>query len=115
AGDRGRGPAAGDPLVGGMVELASPGRDDQAVRQVVHGPEHAAAAVVDGGRHPRVVHRFVAGARACRQPAPRSRQGLGRAHGRGAGSDAMSYLPYVIGAYAVFAVVLLWDYLSPRL
>ena len=27
----------------------------------------------------------------------------------------MSYLPYVIGAYAVFAVVLLWDYLSPRL
>ncbi|MGN6512179.1 MAG: heme exporter protein CcmD [Lysobacteraceae bacterium] len=27
----------------------------------------------------------------------------------------MSYLPYVIAAYAVFAVVLGWDYLAPRL
>lgn len=27
----------------------------------------------------------------------------------------MSYLPYVIGAYAVFALVFLWDFLAPRL
>lgn len=27
----------------------------------------------------------------------------------------MSYLPYVIGAYAVFALVFLWDFLVPRL
>ncbi|KAF1693715.1 heme exporter protein CcmD [Pseudoxanthomonas koreensis] len=27
----------------------------------------------------------------------------------------MSYLPYVIGAYAVFALVMLWDFLAPRL
>ena len=27
----------------------------------------------------------------------------------------MNYLPYVIGAYAVFAVVLSWDYVVPRL
>ncbi|KAF1710619.1 heme exporter protein CcmD [Pseudoxanthomonas kalamensis DSM 18571] len=27
----------------------------------------------------------------------------------------MNYLSYVIGAYAVFAVVLLWDWLSPKL
>jgi len=27
----------------------------------------------------------------------------------------MSYRDYVIAAYAVFAVVLLWDYLAPRL
>lgn len=27
----------------------------------------------------------------------------------------MSYLPYVIGAYTVFAVVMLWDVLVPRL
>jgi len=27
----------------------------------------------------------------------------------------MSYLPYVIAAYAVFALVLLWDFLVPRL
>ena len=27
----------------------------------------------------------------------------------------MNYLPYVIGAYAVFAVVLLWDLVVPRL
>ena len=27
----------------------------------------------------------------------------------------MNYLPYVIGAYAVFAVVLVWDYVGPRL
>ena len=27
----------------------------------------------------------------------------------------MSYLPYVIGAYAVFALVLLLDFLAPRL
>ena len=27
----------------------------------------------------------------------------------------MSYLPYLVGAYAVFALVLLWDFLAPRL
>ena len=27
----------------------------------------------------------------------------------------MNYLPYVIGAYAVFAVVLLWDCVVPQL
>nr|ART39529.1 J45 [uncultured bacterium] len=27
----------------------------------------------------------------------------------------MSYLPYVIAAYAVFALVLLWDFFVPRL
>ncbi len=27
----------------------------------------------------------------------------------------MSYLPYVIGAYAVFALVFFWDFLAPRL
>jgi heme exporter protein D len=27
----------------------------------------------------------------------------------------MSYLAYVAGAYAVFAVVLLWDFIVPRL
>jgi len=27
----------------------------------------------------------------------------------------MNYLPYVIGAYAVFAAVLLWDFVVPRL
>ena len=27
----------------------------------------------------------------------------------------MSYLPYVIAAYAVFVLVLAWDYLVPRL
>lgn len=27
----------------------------------------------------------------------------------------MSYQSYVVGAYAVFAVVLLWDFLAPRL
>lgn len=26
----------------------------------------------------------------------------------------MSYLPYVIAAYAVFAVVMLWDFIVPR-
>lgn len=26
----------------------------------------------------------------------------------------MSYLPYVIAAYTVFAVVLLWDFIVPR-
>jgi heme exporter protein D len=26
----------------------------------------------------------------------------------------VSYLPYVIGAYAVFVLVLLWDFLAPR-
>jgi heme exporter protein D len=28
---------------------------------------------------------------------------------------AMNYLPYVIAAYVVFAVVLAWDYVAPRL
>lgn len=27
----------------------------------------------------------------------------------------MSYQPYVIGAYAVFAAVLAWDFIAPRL
>ena len=27
----------------------------------------------------------------------------------------MSYLSYVTAAYAVFAIVLLWDFLAPRL
>lgn len=27
----------------------------------------------------------------------------------------MSYLPYVIGAYAVFVLVLAWDFIAPRL
>lgn len=27
----------------------------------------------------------------------------------------MTYLPYVIGAYAFFAIVLLWDFVVPRL
>ncbi len=27
----------------------------------------------------------------------------------------MNYLPYVVAAYAVFGVVLAWDYLAPRL
>lgn len=27
----------------------------------------------------------------------------------------MTYLNYVIGAYAVFAVVMLWDFAAPRL
>lgn len=27
----------------------------------------------------------------------------------------MSYRDYVIGAYAVFAVVILWDYVAPKL
>jgi heme exporter protein D len=27
----------------------------------------------------------------------------------------MNYLGYVIGAYSVFAIVMLWDYLIPRL
>jgi heme exporter protein D len=27
----------------------------------------------------------------------------------------VNYLPYVIAAYAVFAAVMLWDYLVPRL
>lgn len=27
----------------------------------------------------------------------------------------MSYLSYVVAAYAVFAIVLLWDFVAPRL
>lgn len=27
----------------------------------------------------------------------------------------MTYVNYVIGAYAVFAVVMLWDFVAPRL
>lgn len=27
----------------------------------------------------------------------------------------MSYLEYVVGAYAVFAAVLAWDFIAPRL
>lgn len=27
----------------------------------------------------------------------------------------MSYLPYLIGAYAVFVLVFAWDFLAPRL
>ncbi len=50
--------------------------------------------------------------RARRQPAPRGRQGLDR--GRCAGECGMSYLPYVIAAYAVFVLVLLWDLIAGR-
>lgn len=27
----------------------------------------------------------------------------------------MNYLSYVVGAYAVFVVVLLWDFIAPRM
>jgi heme exporter protein D len=27
----------------------------------------------------------------------------------------MTYLGYVIGAYAVFAIVLIWDFIAPRI
>jgi heme exporter protein D len=27
----------------------------------------------------------------------------------------MTYLEYVIGAYAVFAIVLIWDFIAPRI
>ena len=54
-------------------------------------------------------------ARARRQPAPRGRQGLGGEARRHEGSRAVTYLEYVIGAYAVFALVLAWDFLAPRL
>src|SRR5690606_12152576 len=109
---RRRGDAAGDPLFGGVVELAAPGPDHPRVRRVLDGPEHAAAAHLDGHRHQVLVRRLAAGARARRQPAPRGRPGLGAAHGRG---RQVSYREYVIAAYAVFAVVLAWDYLAPRL
>ena len=39
--------------------------------------------LVDGDRHQALVRRLAAGARPRRQPAPRSRQGLGGTHGRG--------------------------------
>src|SRR5690606_15979760 len=89
------------------------GPDHPHVRRIQHGRQHDGAAVVDGGWHPPVVRRLAAGTRARRQPAPRGRQGLGReaVHRR----RPMSYRDYVIAAYAVFAVVLLWDYLAPRL
>ena len=70
--------------------------------------------VADDRRHQAVVHRRAARPRARRQPAPRGRQGLGaRAWRREAAS--MSYLNYVIAAYAVFAMVLGWDFVATRL
>ncbi len=27
----------------------------------------------------------------------------------------MNYLPYVVAAYAVFGIVMLWDYVAPRI
>src|SRR5690606_6798473 len=101
AGNRRRGDAADHPLLGGVVELAPPGTDHPRVRRVVDGPEHDAAAAVDGGRHEVLGDRLAAGPRPRRQPRPRGRQGLGQAPGRrGCG---MTYLAYVVAAYAVFA------------
>jgi heme exporter protein D len=34
---------------------------------------------------------------------------------RDRGNEAVTYLPYIIGAYSVFGVVLAWDGLSPWL
>src|SRR5690606_33180700 len=95
-----------------VVGLAAPGPDRARVRPVQPGPEHGRAAVVDGGRHQVLVRRLPAGPCPRRQPAPRGRARLGAQARRG---RRMTYLPYVIGAYAVFAVVLLWDFLAPRL
>jgi hypothetical protein len=64
-------------------------------------------------------------ARARAKPAARIRQGLGaparrRVGPRGRqgrcrrGDSPMSYLAYVAAAYAVFAVVMAWDFLAPR-
>src|SRR3546814_10331422 len=92
---------------GRLVEFAAPGPDHQPAGRIEDGSEHAAAAVGDGDRHAPVVRRLAAGARARRQSVARGRQGLGAQAGRGA---AMSYQNYVIAAYLVFAVVLLWDY-----
>src|SRR5690606_41366735 len=102
----------------GVVELAAPGPDHTHVRRILDGRQHDVAAAVDGGRHPSVVRRLAAGARPRRQPAPRSRQGLGGADRRcpcPVGRRRVSYREYVIAAYTVFAVVLLWDYLVPKL
>src|SRR5690606_26963609 len=113
AGKRRRGDAAERPLLGGGVELAAPGPDEPRVRRVVEGPEHDAAAAGDGGRHEVLGDRLAAGPRPRRQPRPRGRQGLGQAPGRrGCG---MTYLAYVVAAYAVFAAVLLWDFVAPRI
>src|SRR5690606_16967662 len=67
---------------------------------------------VDVAGHQAVVRGFIAGARPRRQPAARSGQGLGA---QAAGGGAMSYREYVIAAYAVFAVVLAWDYIAARM
>src|SRR5690606_35086032 len=112
AGDRGRGDAADHPLLGGVVELAAPGPDHPRVRRVVDGREHAAAAAVDDRRHQAVGGRLAAGPRPRRQPAARGRQGLGAPR---RWSGAMSYAGYVVAAYAVFAAVLPWDFVAPRI
>src|SRR5690606_21671091 len=112
------GAAAGDPLFGGVVELAAPGPDDPADGRVDHRRQHAATADPDDRRHQAVVHRRAADARARRQPAPRVRQGVGRRArdtGSGRGAHTMSYQGYVIAAYAVFFVILAWDFLATRL
>ena len=56
------------------------------------GREHAAAAVRDDRRHQALVHRLAAGARARRQPAARSRQGLGARSWHGAACDELPEL-----------------------
>src|SRR5690606_32740847 len=110
AGAGGRGDAADHPLLGGVVEFAAPGPDHPRVRRILDGPEHAAAAGVDGGRHQVLVRRLAARAGARRQPAARGRQGLGPPTRR---DRAMSYREYVIAAYAVFGLMLAWDYVAP--
>src|SRR5690606_4790076 len=113
AGDRRRGDAADHPLLGGVVELAAPGPDHPRVRRVVDGREHDPAAAVDDRGHQAVGDRLAAGARARRQPRPRGRQGPGAAPGHR--SRAMSYVNYVVAAYAVFGAMLLWDFVAPRI
>lgn len=112
AGHRRGGAAAGDPLFGGVVEFAASGPEHPPAGAVHDRCKHAAAAVVDGDRHQVLVCRLAVDPRARRQPAPRGRQGLDRA--RCAGGCGMSYLPYVIAAYAVFVLVLLWDLIAGR-
>ena len=89
--------AAGDPLLGDVVELAAPGPDHFAVRRIEDGPEHAAA-VVDGARHASgsPVRCWRARADNLRRE---GRQGLGGPTAtRGC---IVSYRNYVIAAYAV--------------
>src|SRR5690606_28446180 len=78
------------------------------------------AVLVDGDRAQFLVRRLAAAAGARRQPAARGWQGLGRGHLRrhrrnrrapARRGSPMSYLGYVVAAYAVFVVVLAWDVL----